>query len=98
MLPVVAGRAETKRQILIYSVLLVPISVLPWALGFAGKIYGAIAVMSGVTMLLLALQLRSSSDADRRPARRLFAFSIFYLFVLFAGLLADADAIHGHPA
>ncbi len=98
MLPVVAGRAETKRQILIYSVLLVPISVLPWALGFAGKLYGAIAVMSGVTMLLLALQLRSSSDADRRPARRLFAFSIFYLFVLFAGLLADAAAIHGHPA
>jgi protoheme IX farnesyltransferase len=94
----VAGRAETKRQILIYSVLLVPISVLPWALGFAGKLYGAIAVMSGVTMLLLALQLRSSSDADRRPARRLFAFSIFYLFVLFAGLLADATAIHGHPA
>src|SRR6266404_6227612 len=98
MLPVVAGRAETKRQILIYSVLLVPISILPWALGFAGKLYGAIAVMSGVTMLLLALQLRSSSDADRRPARRLFAFSIFYLFVLFAGLLADAAAIHGHPA
>src|SRR5229473_3174664 len=77
MLPVVAGRAETKRQILIYSILLVPISVLPWALGFAGKLYGAIAVMSGVTMLLLALQLRSSSDADRSPARRLFAFSIF---------------------
>jgi protoheme IX farnesyltransferase len=98
MLPVVAGRAETKRQILIYSVLLVPISVLPWALGFAGNIYGAIAVMSGVTLLLLALQLRSSSDADRRPASRLFAFSIFYLFVLFAGLLADAAAIHGHPA
>jgi len=98
MLPVVAGRAETKRQILIYSVLLVPISVLPWALGFAGKLYGAIAVMSGVTMLLLALQLRSSSDADRHPARRLFAFSIFYLFVLFAGLLADAAAINGHPA
>src|SRR6202158_2167829 len=83
MLPVVAGRAETKRELLIYSVLLVPISVLPWALGFAGKIYGAIAVMSGVMMLLLALQLRSSGDADRRPARRLFAFSIFYLFVLF---------------
>jgi protoheme IX farnesyltransferase len=98
MLPVVAGRAETMRQILIYSALLLPISVLPWALGFAGKLYGAIAVMSGVTMLLLALQLRSSSDADRRPARRLFAFSIFYLFVLFAGLLADAAAIHGHPA
>ncbi len=76
MLPVVAGTAETKRQILIYSVLLVPISILPWALGFAGAIYGATAGMSGATIILLALQLRRSSGAEKRPARRLFAFSI----------------------
>jgi heme o synthase len=92
MLPVVAGKAETKRQILIYSVVLVPISIVPWALGFAGAIYGATAAMSGVTMILLALQLRRSSDAEKRAARRLFAFSILYLFVLFAMLLADAAA------
>src|ERR1700674_1977629 len=98
MLPVVAGTAETKRQILIYCVLLVPISILPWALGFAGAIYGATAGMSGATIILLALQLRRSSDAEKRPARRLFAFSILYLFVLFATLLADAAVIHSRPA
>ena len=69
MLPVVAGTAETKRQILIYTVLLVPISILPWALGFAGALYGATAGMFGVTIVLLALQLRRSSDVEKRPAR-----------------------------
>ena len=98
MLPVVAGTAETKRQILIYTVLLVPISILPWALGFAGALYGATAGMFGVTMILLALQLRRSSDVENRPARLLFAFSILYLFVLFAALLADAAVIDGRPA
>ena len=90
MLPVVAGRAATTRQILIYSVLLVPISVLPWALGFAGTIYGAAAVVCGAIFIVLALQLRRSSEADRRAAHRLFVFSISYLFVLFAALLADS--------
>jgi heme o synthase len=98
MLPVVAGTAETKRQIVIYCVLLVPISILPWALGFAGAIYGATAGTSGATIILLAMQLRRSSDAEKRPAHRLFAFSILYLFVLFAMLLADAAVIHSRPA
>jgi heme o synthase len=89
MLPVVAGRAATTRQILIYSVLLVPISVLPWFLGFAGAIYGATAIVCGAIFVALALQLGRSSGADRRPAHRLFTFSIFYLFVLFAALLAS---------
>src|SRR5262245_48708893 len=88
MLPVIAGRAETTRQILIYSVVLVPISLLPWALGFAGAIYGAAAAVGGATFVVLALQLARSSEAERRPAHRLFAFSILYLFVLFTALLA----------
>ena len=87
MLPVIAGRAETTRQILIYSILLFPVSMLPWALGFAGVIYGATAALCGATLVILALQLARSSEADRRPAHRLFAFSILYLFVLFAALL-----------
>jgi heme o synthase len=87
MLPVVAGRAETTRQILIYSVLLVPISVLPWALGFAGTIYAATAIVCGAILIVLAVQLSRSAEADRRAAHRLFAFSILYLFVLFAALL-----------
>jgi protoheme IX farnesyltransferase len=89
MLPVVAGRATTARQILIYSVLLLPISLLPWALGFAGAIYGAVAAICGALFVVLAWQLRRAGEADRRAAHRLFAFSIVYLFVLFAALLAD---------
>jgi heme o synthase len=92
MLPVVAGRAETTRQILIYSVLLAPTSVLPWALGFGGTIYGATATVCGAILIVLAFQLRRSREPDRRAAHRLFAFSILYLFVLFAALLASSGA------
>jgi heme o synthase len=89
MLPVVCGGATTAWQILTYSVLLVPTSVLPCALGFAGTIYGATAVVSGTVFIALAARLGRSHGADRRVARRLFVFSISYLFLLFAALLAD---------
>jgi protoheme IX farnesyltransferase len=89
MLPVVSGKAATKRGILIYSGLLVPTSVLPWAFGFAGAVYGATAAIGGAALIALALQLRGSRESDRRAAHRLFVFSIAYLFVLFAGLLLD---------
>src|SRR6266403_780936 len=89
MLPGVAGRAATTRQILIYSGLLVLASGLPWVLGFAGTVYGAIAAICGGLFLLLAGQLNRSTGADRRAAHRLFVFSIAYLFVLFAALLID---------
>jgi protoheme IX farnesyltransferase len=89
MLPVVAGRAETKRQILIYSVLLAPVSLLPWLMGFAGTIYGATALAGGTLLVALALQLRRSRVSERRAANRLFGFSILYLFVLFAALLSS---------
>jgi protoheme IX farnesyltransferase len=90
MLPVVAGRAETKRQILLYSVLLVAVSLLPWASGFAGAIYGAAAAMLGAVMLFLSWQVRRSSDRERQPARRLFVFSMLYLVLLFGVLLMNA--------
>ncbi|MCC8969755.1 heme o synthase [Bradyrhizobium brasilense] len=89
MLPVVAGRTATTRQILIYSGLLVLSSELPWASGFAGAIYGVIAAICSAVFLLLAVQLNRSAGADRRAAHRLFAFSIAYLFLLFAALLVD---------
>jgi protoheme IX farnesyltransferase len=89
MLPVVAGRAATTRQILIYSGLLVLVSELPWVLGFAGAVYGTIAAICGALFLLLAYQLNGSIEADRRAAHRLFVFSIIYLFVLFSALLID---------
>src|SRR5215472_16136461 len=84
MLPVEAGRAETTRRILIYSILLFPISLLPWALGFTGAIYGATAVLCGAAFIALALRLVASNEADRRPANKLVPFSILYLFLLFA--------------
>ena len=90
MLPVVAGRTATTRQILIYSVLLIPISVLPSVLGFAGAIYGATAVICGAVFVALAWRLHRSTATDRVAANRLFAFSIFYLFALFAALLASS--------
>jgi protoheme IX farnesyltransferase len=90
MLPVVAGRAETKRQILLYSVVLAPVSLLPWALGFAGAIYGAAAAMLGTIMIFLSWQVRRSNDEERQPARRLFAFSLLYLVLLFGVLLMNA--------
>jgi len=93
MLPNVAGRAATTRQILMYCALLVPTSVLPWALGFAGAIYGAVALACGAILLALALRLGNSEKVDRHAAHRLFTFSILYLFVLFAALLAD-HAVH----
>jgi protoheme IX farnesyltransferase len=89
MLPVVAGRGATTRQILAYSVLLLPISVLPWTLGFAGAIYAATAAICGAIFVVLAFRLRRSRETERRDASRLFVFSIFYLFLLFAALLAD---------
>ena len=90
MLPVVAGKPETKKQILIYSVLLLPVVLLPWILGLAGMVYGAAAAILGTIFIVFAVRLRSSSiDSERGAAGRMFAFSIVYLFVLFALLLAD---------
>jgi heme o synthase len=94
MLPVVAGKAETQRQILIYTLLLVPIAVSLWPLGFAGRIYGAVAVATGAIMIILALRLRAAGAAACEPAaKRLFTFSILYLFLLFAVLFAEEGLV-----
>ena len=91
MLPVVAGKGATKRQILLYSVLLVGASLLPCAFGCAGALYGAVACIADAVLLILAMRLHASKDdRDAAAARRLFGFSILYLFLLFSGLLADA--------
>ena len=92
MLPNVAGEASTRLHILVYSLVLVPVGVLPFALGFAGPVYGAAAVLLGGYFLRLAwLTYRMpDGDAAMRPAKRLFTFSIVYLFALFAILLGEA--------
>jgi len=96
MLPVVAGARETRRQIVIYTVLLVPLSLLPWALGLAGPLYGITAAMLGACFLGRAWRvLRDRQDAGGisltgdAPARAAFKFSILYLFVLFGALAMD---------
>ncbi|WP_300297663.1 heme o synthase [Ferrovibrio sp.] len=87
MLPVVAGDRETRRQILIYSLLLVPITLSPWALGLAGPLYGGVTAALGAIFLALAVRIWRGND--ERPAKHMFAYSILYLFLLFALLLAE---------
>ncbi len=95
MMPNVAGEASTKRQILSYSIVLAASSILPIALGFSGWLYGAVAVVTGLSFVWLALRLwRAPDGADmRRAARRLFTYSLSYLFVLFLALLVDNVAL-----
>lgn len=87
MLPVVAGEAATRRHILGYSLILVPVGVLPAVLGMASVAYGVLAGVFGILFIGLAVQVWRSRDHG--PARRLFRFSILYLAVLFAALLVD---------
>ena len=89
VLPVVSGKDETTSQILIYTVLLLPVSVLPWLFGCAGIAYAAVTLASGTAMLLLALRLWRQDVARREAANRLFAFSIFYVVLLFGTLLLE---------
>ena len=95
MLPVVAGAEETRRQILRYSVVLVPIGAAPWLLGYAHAVYGITALIAGVLMVMFAWHVRRKRDGElaQSAAHHLFAFSILYLFVLFAALLIDARIV-----
>jgi protoheme IX farnesyltransferase len=87
MLPVVAGARATKAQMLIYTVLLFPLALAPWALGLTGAVYAAAAVVLGLLFILAAV--RVWFDEGERAARQMFAFSILYLFLLFALLILD---------
>src|SRR6187549_448619 len=89
MLPVVSGLDETRKQILIYTLVLAPVGITPSLFGFAGLIYGAIAAICGWAMLYLAWRVHREREVAASAARKLFAFSLLYVFVLFAALLAD---------
>src|SRR5918999_3479160 len=91
MRPVVAGEDETRRQILIYSLLLVLASFAPLGLGIAGWAYLAVAVVFGTVFLERAVKLyrHRQGDLARRAAARLFTYSILYLFFIFAALLVE---------
>jgi len=87
MLPVVAGEAETRRQIMIYALMLAPLGVVPWLAGYSGPLYGIVSLLAGAGIVWLALRVRR--EVGLTAAKQLFGFSILYLFVLFAVLLAD---------
>ena len=96
MLPVVAGAKETRRQILLYTLLLLPLSLAPWAVGFAGQVYAVTAAVLGAGFLVCVWRVvRDVQDAAGvsltrdAPARAAFKYSILYLFVLFAALAVD---------
>ena len=92
MLPVVAGIESTRRHILFYTPPMIAAAVAPWALGLTGWIYGAASVVLGAIFLLLAFAVFANRATEPRamgPEKRLFAFSIFYLFGLFAALVVD---------
>jgi heme o synthase len=91
MMPNVAGDASTKKQILIYSLLLVPFATLPAFVGFGGIGYLFASILMGLGMVTLSFQLWRELDPDksRKISGRLFGFSILYLFILFAVLLLE---------
>jgi protoheme IX farnesyltransferase len=92
MMPVVKGEASTRRQILAYAVILFLVGLAPWWVGGTGAIYGVAAlVLSGVFVALcLPVALRRAGEDDRmKPEKRLFAYSVLYLFALFSALVAD---------
>jgi protoheme IX farnesyltransferase len=92
MLPVVAGDRETRRQILLYSLLLAPLGIVPWLLGYAGLFYGVAALVLGAVLVALALRVRGEQRGNV-ASKQLFAFSVLYLFALFAALLLDRVAV-----
>ncbi|MDG1995085.1 MAG: heme o synthase [Emcibacteraceae bacterium] len=89
MLPVVSGEKVTKNQIMLYTLAMVPVTLLPWYFGFAGIFYGATAALLGGMFIWLSFALltdKVSVDENSASAKKVFFYSIFYLFALFAAL------------
>jgi protoheme IX farnesyltransferase len=92
MLPVVAGPDATRLQILLYTILLTVVAIAAWPLGYFGPGYGAVSIVAGAGLLWLAIDIYRQREgaAALRAARRMFGYSILYLFALFATLLIEA--------
>ncbi len=92
MLPVVAGERVTRQHILVYTLVLAPIAIAPWAIGGTSWVYGSVAVVLSALFAALALpvlrEARTGFDA-LAPEKRLFKFSVLYLFILFGALVTD---------
>ncbi|WP_283418574.1 heme o synthase [Sphingopyxis sp. Geo48] len=92
MMPVVAGETSTRRQILFYAVIMAIGAIAPWPLGYAGALYGWTAALLSAVFVALSVQVgtRTTGEGDlMQPEKRLFAFSIAYLFILFGAVVAD---------
>ena len=92
MLPVVSGIESTRRQILLYSLPMAAAAIAPWPLGLAGPIYGISAAILSFVFVVLSTRVAASKVADPSKMdaeKHLFAYSVFYLFALFAVLVAD---------
>jgi heme o synthase len=94
MMPNVAGEASTKLQIFVYALAVAPVGVLPWVMGFAGPLYGALSAILGAGFVWYALRVWRMPADDRamRPAKALFGYSLVYMTGLFAALLVDFGA------
>ena len=90
MLPVVAGERATRRQIGLYTIPMAAAAIAPWPLGLTGAVYGAVALLTTAAFGVLAAQVAAGSNTPAmKPEKRLFAYSIIYLFVIFGALVAD---------
>jgi protoheme IX farnesyltransferase len=92
MLPVVAGIPSTRRHIFVYSLPMAAAAVAPWPLGLTGMVYGVSAVVLSAIFLVLAARVltsRATEPAQMADEKKLFAYSVFYLFALFTALVAD---------
>ena len=92
MLPVVAGEKTTRQHILLYSLPMAAAAIAPWPLGLAGALYGILAAALSLVFVAIAVQLLLSRAAEpslMKAEKRLFAFSIVYLFALFGALVVD---------
>jgi protoheme IX farnesyltransferase len=94
MMPNVLGTDRTRLEILIYSLVLAPLGVLPWVMGFATWGYALVATSTGLYLAWLAVEVyrKREGDAARRASLRLFLFSISYLFMLFLVLVGERVA------
>jgi protoheme IX farnesyltransferase len=96
MLPVVAGVTNTRRQIVLYTLPMIVAAIAPWAMGLTGWIYGAASVVLNAVFLFLAFAVLANNATEPKemgPEKRLFAFSILYLFAIFAALVIDARVL-----
>jgi protoheme IX farnesyltransferase len=91
MLPVVSGVLETKKQILLYTVLLLPVSLVPWMIGTASIAWGALSAVLGILFVVYAVKVWFD-NTDRAP-RQMFRYSLLYLALLFAALIVDRLAV-----